>query len=558
MIVLLLIVVCLPTLWSLFPTGFYASHDGAYHLIRLIHFYNEMVKGQFPVRMGAELAYGYGYPIFNYMYPLANILGSGFHFLGFDYGNSLKLVIGLATVFSVVFYYFWLRIDFKKWPALVGAVLSTYVPYRLVAMYVSGSVGIVLSFLFLPIILWSVTQFIKKGKREGWLVVGIAGLILSHNVSVLIYFPFVAVYTLVIVYFNRNLVNITKLLFLVLLGVGISSFFWIPAVLEMNYVNLGRGIAVNYLDHFPSLRQLVYSPWGYGYSNGTNGGMSFQIGIAQWLVTGISLTTSVWLLFKKRLFKKENLVPLSFLLMFILTVVIILPISTPLWRSFKLIDQLQFPWRFLALFIPIGAYLASWSTTKTKWWLGILLIILALYSNRNYLRTWEVARYPDGFYIKQTGLFHGSTDIAWEALPVWTKGQIPSSRAKTVIRENENSFKYTEESVTRGEKIKLIINNNEKQEVVFNLFYFPNWQVFANNQELETKASDEGMLSTTLPAGDYELIVKYASTPTQILANWISLVSLLVFAIIFLMRRTVLFLFNSCSPRKTGVADKTK
>jgi len=39
----------------------------------------------------------------------------------------------------------------------------------------------------------------------------------------------------------------------------------------------------NFKDHFPFIKQLIFSPWGHGASLwGPGDGMSFQVGIINW------------------------------------------------------------------------------------------------------------------------------------------------------------------------------------------------------------------------------------------------------------------------------------
>ncbi|MDZ7586588.1 MAG: hypothetical protein U0946_02440, partial [Patescibacteria group bacterium] len=82
-------------IWPLFPKGFYKSHDGELHLARIAAYSQALKQGQFPVRWAANLNYNYGYPIFNFVYPLPYLLASGFNLAGLGLADSLKLVLGL-------------------------------------------------------------------------------------------------------------------------------------------------------------------------------------------------------------------------------------------------------------------------------------------------------------------------------------------------------------------------------------------------------------------------------------------------------------------------------
>ena len=73
-----------------------------------------------------------------------------------------------------------------------------------------------------------------------------------------------------------------------ILGIGLSAYYLIPAAA---FRGLTQKLNPNYFtDHFVTLRQLIYSPWGYAFSmkGVENDGMSFQVGVTQWLAVGIA------------------------------------------------------------------------------------------------------------------------------------------------------------------------------------------------------------------------------------------------------------------------------
>jgi hypothetical protein len=66
-----------------------------------------------------------------------------------------------------------------------------------------------------------------------------------------------------------------------LLGLGLAAFFWVPALVERQFVSLER-LREGYLhygNHFVFFWQFLDSAWGYGFSVvGSGDGMSFSLG----------------------------------------------------------------------------------------------------------------------------------------------------------------------------------------------------------------------------------------------------------------------------------------
>ena len=86
---------------------------------------------------------------------------------------------------------------------------------------------------------------------------------------------------------NRNLIG--KYLVFILLGLGISSFFSLPALLEKKNILLSVIPIADRNIYFANLGQLILPKWGYGVPTEANG-FSYQLGISYILV----FLLSVW------------------------------------------------------------------------------------------------------------------------------------------------------------------------------------------------------------------------------------------------------------------------
>ena len=85
--------------WPLTKPGLYQIHDDQ-QIARLFLFDKALREGQFPVRWVDELGFGYGYPLFVFYPPLVYMLGEIFHFLGFGFIDSVKIVFFLGIFAS--------------------------------------------------------------------------------------------------------------------------------------------------------------------------------------------------------------------------------------------------------------------------------------------------------------------------------------------------------------------------------------------------------------------------------------------------------------------------
>ena len=105
---LLLLLVLLPSVFSLFHGGFYGASDDM-HIAWLYEMDRALGLGQIPPRMVPDLSYRFGYPLFNFVFPLPFYVGEMFHAFGFNFVDSIKIVYGASLILSGFSIYLLLR-----------------------------------------------------------------------------------------------------------------------------------------------------------------------------------------------------------------------------------------------------------------------------------------------------------------------------------------------------------------------------------------------------------------------------------------------------------------
>lgn len=215
---LILGILLLPLIWPLLRPGFFVTDDGEWMIIRLSAFHETLKTGQFPVRFLERLNHGYGYPVTNFLYPLPFYLGETIHLLGFSFVDSVKILFLLSFLMGAVFMY-WYK-------GILAAIVYSYFPYHVFDVYKRGSLGEAVAFIFLPLIFY----FIDK-KKFLFSALATAFLITSHNVIAFLFLPVIFIYS--------------RSWKLILLALGLSCFFWFPAIFDLQYT---RASAVQVAD----------------------------------------------------------------------------------------------------------------------------------------------------------------------------------------------------------------------------------------------------------------------------------------------------------------------
>ena len=272
---------------ALLHSGFYTSHDGEHQLVRQYIFEQGLKDRQIPVRFNRQLYNGFGYPLFFFTYRLPFYFGEVFRFIGLSYADSIKSVFFIAFIASGLAM-FWFARRWGNLAGVISAILYMWAPYRFSVIFVRSALGEHMAAVFVPLLFASVIAGKKKNVNFILGAASLAGLFLSHammaQMTLLAFIPWVlmslrATEGSVAI----SLKMIQKIFLMFILGIGLSAYYLIPAAA---FRGLTQKLNPNYFtDHFVTLRQLIYSPWGYAFSmkGVENDGMSFQVGVAQWL-----------------------------------------------------------------------------------------------------------------------------------------------------------------------------------------------------------------------------------------------------------------------------------
>ena len=137
----IVILFAIPTILPLLQEGYFPSHDSPIHLPRMQLFAEALREGNIPPRWIGSLAYGYGYPLFNFLYPWPSFIGGSLILAGVPDISAAELSYGLTMLIAAVGMFLWARSHWGFWGGVLSAIAYTYAPYHAVDLYVRGSLG---------------------------------------------------------------------------------------------------------------------------------------------------------------------------------------------------------------------------------------------------------------------------------------------------------------------------------------------------------------------------------------------------------------------------------
>jgi hypothetical protein len=534
----------------LFSNGYFPMHDDT-QVARVVVMGKALKQGQFPVRWVSDLGYGFGYPIFNFYGPLPYYVGGGLYALGVDSVVATKTMFAIGMVLAPVALFLLVELLFGFLAGITAGTLFMYAPYHAVQLYVRGSVGEYWSIAFVPLFLYGLVRSFKKKQELSGIIIGgmsLAAVIVSHTIMgfVTCFFTGIGciVYWLVLLMQKKLrshlvIVSVKLLLF----GLGLSAFFWLPAAVEMSATSVSQMVgsaSTTFFDHFVCANQLWNFPWGFaGSAPGCVDGMSFKLGKVQILLFALSFIA--WIIFRKnRTLKQKNTVLFLSSVGVVVFVFLMLQISSPVWRLIPFTQFIQYPWRllsFVMMFIAVGgAYIVSVVRIPIiRIGLTAAIVILTITVNTKIF-------VPQYIYVRDSLAFESLSELRFTKSKI-SDEYLPPGIIKPVVASEVLG------TVVQGSDVFLVraigeqdtsfyaeIDSSAAQTITIRKAWFPGWKMtvggIAVNPSLE-----KGFPTVNIPAGMSIIRMQFTNTLVRTIGNTISICTVVLLGVIYVYRK---------------------
>ena len=553
------LIVCVLGLTALSPlvkSTLPRSFDGLFHLFRLLEIEHLVTQGVPFARWAPDFLYGYGLPVFNFVPHLPYYLAAIPRLVGLDLVHTLLVSFGLSLIASGLAMYVFVKDVFGARAALVAAVAYMYAPFHLYDLLFRGHLPGSWALVLYPLVLWSFRRLALSGRTRYLMLSSTlyAASFLSHNPAHLIFTPFLLFYLAVLlaVAATHRMAAASRVCVALLLGAGLAAFFWIPALLDRQYIQLDRMVSAPELDyraHFITAGELLAPP-PTAYTGLMNPGVPNSLGP---VLIALSVLSPLALL---RLSGREERVHVIIFLCGLAGVVFMVsPFSAPVWDRMPFLEYLVFPHRILRLGILVMAVLCGlvtrlWPDRKSAFspafsvtLISVSLIVFstipALYPpyydslplNPSFVDMMEFER--------STGTA-GTTSFG-EYLPVWVEWVPNSSPLEVMYADSTTIERIDEASLPEGTILDSVqygplsatihLRLGHPAQLTYRGLYFPGWRAYVDGKSTPLAPTPGlGLISLAVPAGEHLVEIRFERTTTRSLAESVSLLSLLSLA----------------------------
>lgn len=542
---LLGLILSISLLWPLFQAPFFTHHDDV-SIIRLFEMDKCIKDGQIPCRWVPDLGGLYGYPLFNYYAPLPYYFGELIYLLTNNLIISVKVMFAFSFLGSYIFMYL---LGTKFWGKLGGslcAIFYSFAPYHALDFYVRGAMGEMWALMFFPAVLWSLTRLKEQPNIRRMLLGGIliALLILSHNLSAMIFMPIIIIW--IIILFLKN--NENKFLWFSILSlvfaIMLSSFYLLPLIIEKDLVHVDTQTSgyFGYTEHYKGFRELfIRRDWGFGASIREVPGeerenISFQIGwvhLLGWILALFSIAH-----FWKRNIWVSKLILVCTILSFS-SIFMIHPRSQFIWELIYPLKYLQFPWRLLLVIVFLISFLAGsallvWKEVRIKFF--VLLVFLVVSLNFSYFRPEKFIDVSDKDLLSGDNWERQIKRSIFDFLPIFAKeppAELADARYKILTGDTQ-----IDEFSEGTNWIRFKANTRSHTIIRLSQYYFPDWKIFVDGKEvkIDYASSGLGLMTIILAKGSHSVEARLYNTPVRNIGNGVSLISFGSVIILYLLQ----------------------
>lgn len=551
-----------------------AGGDSPFLPIRVHQLAQALNDGMLPARWMPDAAFGLGYPFYDFYAALPFYLAALLTLVGVDILFAIKLTQFAGLLGATLGMRALAR---RVWPddgagPVLAAIAYTVAPFHLVNIYTRGdSLSELWAFTWFPLILASIHDVAAKYTHGAALRLSLTltALVLTHNVSALLFAPFIVIWSLAMLWRRRLrtpdawlrpvVTACGALIGAAALGAALSAWFWWPALSGAGSAQLGEQTTgfFNHANHVrqlglcaPSLDQNSCPDRATDQVNLVQSTLfvdgappaAFAIGLLQALCTLAGAL--VWARRRDRVGWLMLCGALT-----TISVLLITPLATPLWRALPPLQLAQFPWRFLsiqALFgsLLIGALAARCASQRTgaraaliaglaltTTALPMTLRVPSLNIQRDDITTRSIQLFE--WYSGILGTTIRAEYLPASALPVPATGpDLLGFDRKALIAQDGiavSALTSTLESIETDEQRWRITVSTERARMTLPILHTPAWSAFdlRDNRPIPLSAyPGSGWVEMTLPRGEHVVALRHTGTPTQQRAETLSALAL--------------------------------
>jgi hypothetical protein len=512
------------------------GHDFDFHLLSWMETAKQWHEGVAYPHWIESANYGAGEPRFVFYPPASWVLGALLGTLT-SWTATPILFILLSLCFSGVSLYSLAREYMPCAAATLAACIYAINPYALFNAYERAAYGELLAGVWMPLILLFA---LRRRSSIAPLGLAIAAIWLTNAPAAVMACYTLAGVAVVSTIIERKAWPLVRAAGGGLLGLGLASFYLVPAAYERRWVQIARAIGAE---------MRVEDSFLFAHA-----GEPFHLAVlrkASWIaVTLLAIsTTALVLAWKRRVSRSRNsdasmrtLIAASTAIT-VVVLFLLLPVSELVWRFAPEMRFLQFPWRWLLVESVVMAVLAGYafhslqngpSHRRILRWVAaascVVLVVgaemFAFYQPEDEDDTLasQVAAFRSGAGVEGTDEYtpaNADNSAIQKNLPQVRPLRSPEDELADSSTQTNSDYQRSTDQLSgqvtvdrwQSERKVMQVTTNLPGFAVLRLMDYPGWHVLVNSSEHTLRPHrEDGLMAVPIPTGTSRIEVRWRPT----------------------------------------------
>jgi hypothetical protein len=537
---LLSIFIVLPFFWW----GTASGHDFEFHAASWIDAATQWKEGTLYPRWTAWTNHGFGEPRFIFYPPLSWMIGAALTLLLPDAAVPILLVVLIQTL-SGISAYFLLRHLASPRAALLAAGLYVINPNALLMTYVRSDFAEQLACALFPLLLLSALRFCNFLEHSPptpssitlfalpfagvWLSNAPAAVIASYSMALL--FAWAA-------FSERSWRILSRGMAGLAMGLGLASFYIVPAAYEQRWVNITQALSSGLLPPqnflFTAIDDVEHTWFNW---------IASICALTLILLFGFAALVSRRFSSHENSPQKNRSAFLALLVLGTAATLLTLRLTLPLWMHLPKLRFVQFPWRWMSMIALVSACFLALILEKRFAWLLFVVLLGLTVPLGSFLATntwWDQDEMPNMRDAVDSAHGFDGTDeydpIGDDHLDL----PVNAPLAKVLPADSGDSpAPQVRVQIQRWttEQKEIRVDAQSDARLALRVLNYPAWRVERNGEPLlPQRLDDTNVMVIPVEAGKSSIRVTFVRTIDRMVGNAISAVSG-IFAVLLLLGR---------------------
>ncbi len=523
----LLSILFLASLLNILPIALFdLGGDIDLHMMLIDCFAGQFWQGDLYPRWCMKANAGLGSPVFFFYFPLPYYIASLLYpltHLGISLYGLYGISMGLATFVTGLACYSWLKDIVTPGRALLAALLFIFMPYRMEAMLFRTAHAEIWLLAPLPLVL-KYTRRIALDNHRALLPLSVTfGLtFLTHMPGAVVAIVASGTYLLIVAW--GGWLSKWRYDAALIWGAALAAFYLVPAIYYRQFmappdlVAGPRGWPNTFLSHY-NLTELAQG----------------RIVLAIAITLLALLVFSIYMLAKRQhirdIFVRREVI--AWIGASLVAMLLLFPVSKPLYELLGPLQQVFFPWRMQAIFMVTLTFLAAvWmqhfaGEKKLKTWKADFILLLGLMVLLSYLVVGvraEESKERRQWVLGANIATQPEYRTRWIAQQDFTirhmlqrQDQMPE-RVRIAEGTGELALQQFDQNA-------IVFDTKSKENLTVHIdhYHFPAWEAHTGELPLALYPQEQtGQMLLDIPAGEHRVTLYYAATHGNPLLIWIA------------------------------------